>query len=247
VTQPERQGAAERIIDEVRGLIERGELRSGDQLPPERELARRYGISRPSVRSGLKALAAMGIVQIRQGAGTFIRSGPPTLESQPLDFLAALHGFSRAQMLEARLVLEVTVAGLAAQRTRSAPELVIAIGDETTGMFASMDDTDQFLEHEIRFHRAIATASANPILASLVEMVSKIFQEFRRKTISRAHDLKQAAEEHLAIYHAVRDHDVDGARDAMQRHLLRASRELPDAATEPGGENREGVAAGRRP
>jgi DNA-binding transcriptional regulator YhcF (GntR family) len=108
--------AAEQVVNHVRGLIENGNLRSGDRLPAERELARELGVSRPSVRSGLKTLAAMGVVQIRQGAGTFITAGPPVLGSEPLSFLAALHGFTRAQMFEARLVLEVTVAGLAEVR-----------------------------------------------------------------------------------------------------------------------------------
>ena len=82
----------------------------------------------------------MGVVQIRQGAGTFITGGPPVLASEPLRFLAALHGFSRAQMFEARLVLEVAVAGLAAER--AAPDKLMVISDETTGMFASLDEPD---------------------------------------------------------------------------------------------------------
>ena len=162
----------------MRGLIERGEVRSGDRLPPERELAQQLGVSRPSVRSGLKSLAAMGVVQIRQGAGTFITGGPPVLGSEPLRFLAALHGFSRAQMFEARLVLEVAVAGLAAER--ATPDTLMVISDETTGMFASLDQPGAFLDHDIRFHQAVAAASGNPILASVVEMVSKMFYEFRQ-------------------------------------------------------------------
>lgn len=216
--------AAEQVVNHVRGLIENGNLRSGDRLPAERELARELGVSRPSVRSGLKTLAAMGVVQIRQGAGTFITAGPPVLGSEPLSFLAALHGFTRAQMFEARLVLEVTVAGLAAERTRHAPEKLIAISDETTGMFASLDQPDNFLDHDIRFHRAVAQAADNPILSSLVEMVSAMFRELRQRTIGQASDLKDAAEEHRIIYQAIRAHDPERARRAMTDHLQRAQR-----------------------
>jgi GntR family transcriptional regulator, transcriptional repressor for pyruvate dehydrogenase complex len=236
---PRRVTAAERVVGEVRGLIERGEVRSGDRLPPERDLALQLGVSRPSVRSGLKSLAAMGVVQIRQGAGTFITGGPPVLASEPLRFLAALHGFSRAQMFEARLVLEVAVAGLAAER--AAPDTLMVISDETTGMFASLDQPALFLDHDIRFHQAVAAASGNPILASVVEMVSKMFYELRHDRIHVAKDLRTAAEEHRAIYQAVRSGDPARARTAMSDHLRRSataqaqeengSRETPDRAT----------------
>ncbi len=213
--------AAEVVVSRVRALIEAGTARSGDRLPPERDLARQLGVSRPSVRSGLKSLAAMGIVQIRQGAGTFITGGPPMLASEPLSFLAALHGFSRAQMFEARLVLEVAVAGLAAQRVT--PERLMSISDETTEMFAALEAPEAFLEHDIRFHQALAVASDNPILGSLVEMVSKMFYEFRRQSIGVATDKRQAAEEHRVIYQAIRARDPERAREAMASHLRRAA------------------------
>ncbi len=216
--------ATELVVQKVRALIDRGELHGGDRLPAERQLAQMLGVSRPSLRAGLKTLAALGVVQTRHGAGTFIAAGPPVLHSEPLSFLAALHGFTRAQMFEARLVLEVTVAGLAAERAKDAPDKLIAISDETTGMFASLDDPDAFLEHDIAFHRAVAAASANPILSSLVEMISALFREVRRQTIGRAHDLKEAAEEHRAIYQAIRAYDADRARRAMHAHLQRAER-----------------------
>jgi GntR family transcriptional repressor for pyruvate dehydrogenase complex len=221
----DRPAAAELVVTHVRGLIETGVLNAGDRLAAERELARELGVSRPSVRSGLKRLEAMGVVQIRQGAGTFITAGPPVLGVEPLSFLAALHGFTRAQMFEARLVLEVTVAGLAAERTRDAPEKLIAISDETTGMFASLDDPDTFLDHDIRFHSAVATAAGNPVLSALVEMVAAMFRQLRRRTIGRARDLKNAAEEHRLIYRAIRAHDVAAARKAMADHLDRAQRD----------------------
>jgi GntR family transcriptional regulator, transcriptional repressor for pyruvate dehydrogenase complex len=224
--------AAELVIGRIRALIEAGEVRSGDRLPPERDLARQLGVSRPSVRSGLKSLAAMGVVQIRQGAGTFITGGPPVLASEPLSFLAALHGFTRAQMFEARLVLEVAVAGLAAER--AAPEKVMAISDETTEMFASLDAPGTFLDHDIRFHQAVAAASDNPILASLVEMVSKLFYQLRRESIGPATDKKQAAEEHRLVYQAIRAHDADRAREAMANHLRRAALTQAQEDSAPG-------------
>jgi GntR family transcriptional repressor for pyruvate dehydrogenase complex len=160
----------------------------------------------------------MGVVQSRHGAGTFIRSGPPVLGSEPLSFLAALHGFTRDEMFEARRVLEVGVAGLAAERATG--EHLASIAEEITGMYASLEEPHAFLRHDIRFHRAVATASGNPILASLVEMVSALFYEQRRKTAGRARDLRESAEMHRTIYNALRIRDVERAREMMNEHLI---------------------------
>jgi GntR family transcriptional repressor for pyruvate dehydrogenase complex len=226
--------AAELVVAHIRSLIDQGQLKPGDRLPAERELAVHIGVSRPSVRAGLRALAAMGVVQSRHGAGTFIRSGPPVLGSEPLSFLAALHGFTRDEMFEARRVLEVGVAGLAAERATG--EHLATAAEEITGMYASLDEPLAFLRHDIRFHRAIAAASGNPILASLVEMVSALFYETRRKTATRARDLRESAEMHRAIYNALRVRDADRSRQAMNEHLVLAQQRqhLEDAAATPG-------------
>src|SRR5215471_11374899 len=101
------EGCAEQVVAHVRTLIERRALRPGDRLPAERDLASQIGVSRPTVRAGLHALAAMGVVKSRHGSGTYIPEGPPSLGSEPLSFLAALHGFTREEMYEARRLLEV--------------------------------------------------------------------------------------------------------------------------------------------
>jgi GntR family transcriptional regulator, transcriptional repressor for pyruvate dehydrogenase complex len=214
--------AAGLVVRFVRGQIERGLLKPGDRLPAERELARRIGVSRPSVRSGLRSLAAIGVVQTRHGSGTYITDGPPALDSAPLGMLAALHGFRPEQMFEARRVLETGVAGLAAER--ATPEQVAAMADEVAGMFASLDDPQQFILHDVRFHRAVARGSGNPILASLVEMVSSLYFEQRRRTVRPPEQLRDIAMTHRNIYHAVRARDVERARREMSQHLPRLAR-----------------------
>ena len=131
------EGSTEQVVAHVRGLIERGALRPGDRLPAERDLALQIGVSRPTVRAGLRALAAMGVVQSRHGSGTYIPDGPPTLGSEPLSFLAALHGFTREEMYEARRILEVGAAGLAAER--ATPEQLAALAEEVASLFATME------------------------------------------------------------------------------------------------------------
>src|SRR6478736_6575691 len=226
------EGSTEQVVAHVRGLIERRALRPGDRLPAERDLAVQIGVSRPTVRAGLRALAAMGVVQSRHGSGTYIPDGPPALGSEPLSFQAALHGFTREEMYEARRILEVGAAGLAAER--AAPDQLATLADEVAGLFASLEDPRVFLVHDINFHRSVAAASGNPIVASLVEMVSALYYERRRNTAAGAsqRDLRDAAEAHRRIYQAIRARNPDGARQAMHAHLLQAADYQSQESTE---------------
>ena len=210
--------AAEQVIDHVRGLIERGALRPGDRLASERQLARDVGVSRPSVRAGLRSLAAMGVVQTRHGAGTFITDGPPALVNEALGLLAALHGIGYDRLFEARRVLEVGSAALSAERATG--EQIMVMSDEITGMYAALNDPQTFLLHDVRFHRAVALGANNPVLGALIEMVASLHYEQRRVTVERARDqLRESADMHRRIYQAIRARDPEGARAAMDEHL----------------------------
>jgi GntR family transcriptional repressor for pyruvate dehydrogenase complex len=210
--------AAEQVVAHVRGLIERGALRPGNRLASERQLALDIGVSRPSVRAGLRSLAAMGVVQTRQGAGTFITDGPPALVSEALGLLAALHGIGYDRLFEARRVLEVGSAALSAERASG--EQIMAMSDEITGMYASLEDPQAFLLHDVRFHRAVALGANNPVLGALIEMVASLHYEQRRETVERARDqLRETADMHRRIYQAIRTRDAEAARAAMDEHL----------------------------
>ncbi len=213
-------GVRDRVGAHVRRLIETGDLHPGDRLPAERELARALGVSRPTVRSGLKALAAMGVVEARRGAGNFIAEGPPDLGREPLGLLAVLHGFTSDEMFEARRLLEVGVAGLAAEHAPA--EHLATMAEELTEMFAAVDDPQEFLVHDVRFHQALAAGCGNRVLAALVEMVAAQFYAQRRGTVGRARDLRESAELHRRIYRAVRSGHPATAREAMAEHLERA-------------------------
>jgi GntR family transcriptional repressor for pyruvate dehydrogenase complex len=216
-------------------LIARGELRPGDRLPAERDLAIELKVSRPTIRAGLRALAAMGVIVSRHGSGTYIPAGPPILGSEPLRFLAALHGFPREEMYEARRVLEVAAAGLAAERATH--EDLAGIAEEVASLFAAMNEPLQFLVHDIRFHRAVAAAAHNPIIASLVEMVSALYYERRRETAALATDrnLHDAAEMHRRVYQAIRSRNVEQARELMNEHLVHSAAFQAEEPQGPGG------------
>src|SRR5450432_3321486 len=178
------------VVDHVRGLIASGALHPGDRLPPERELARELKISRSSLRAGIGFLSAMGVLKSRHGAGTFVSSGPPALDSSSLTVLGALHGFLPWQMFEARIVIESDVASLAAERATD--EHIAELAEEVAEMYAALDDPQQYLIHDVRFHRTIAKASGNPILGALMETLTASLYQIRSKTIQNAIDLKES-------------------------------------------------------
>ena len=159
----------------------------------------------------------MGVLKIRHGAGTFVSDGPPALDSSSLSVLGALHGFLPWQMFEARLVLEASIAALAAER--SSEEFIAELAEEVAEMYASLDDPQQYLIHDIRFHRTIARAAGNPILATLMETITSNLYDKRRLTVERSLDLKESAEMHREIFRAIRSRNPQAARHAMERHL----------------------------
>src|SRR5215467_6109542 len=183
VVRPATTGLmTEQVVFQVGDMIRAGKLKPGDRLPPERELAKRLGISRASLRHGLRFLAAIGVLTSRHGSGTYIAEGPPSLDSEPLQMLAELHRFTPDEMFEARKLLEVGLAALAAQNAQ--PEQLATMAEEVTEMYATLDDPQQYLIHDIRFHRAVAAAGGNQILAALMNMVSAVMYERRRQRSS---------------------------------------------------------------
>jgi len=211
-----------RILAHVLELIEAGRLKPGDRLPAERDLADQVGVSRASLRSGIRSLQAMGVVQARQGSGTYIVAGPPRLGEGPLRFLAALHGFTQDEMFEARTILEVGATGLAA--ANAGPEQMAAMADAVAGMFAAIEDPQEYLLRDVQFHRAVAAASGNPVLATLIDTLAQLVWETRRETVVHSTSLKDSAEMHRRIYRAIRARDIERARDEMAEHLEQARR-----------------------
>src|SRR5215813_3877940 len=205
------------VVNHVRSMIEDGTLRPGDKIPPEREFAKNLKISRASLRAGIGHLAAMGVLNVRHGVGTLVADGPPALGTASLGLLSALHGFKTWQMFEARLILESHLASLAAERGRE--EHFTALAEEVTEMYATFHEPQEYLIHDMRFHRTIAEASGNPILAVLMETIMTALYDERRKTVEHARDLKQAAEIHREIYRAIRSRSGNEARAVMEKHL----------------------------
>jgi GntR family transcriptional repressor for pyruvate dehydrogenase complex len=208
------------VVNHLRALIENGELRPGDKIPPEREFARTLKVSRASLRTGIGYLAAMGVMKVRHGVGTFVADGPAEFGKTSFSLMGVLHGFQSWQMFEARLILESHLAALAAERGKQ--EHHAALAEEVAEMFGAMDSPSDYIIHDLLFHRIVSQASGNPILAALIETIMSALYDKRRKTVERSIDLRESAEMHREIYRAIRARKPAEARRLMEQHLRMA-------------------------
>ena len=122
------------VVNHIRTLLEKGVLQPGDRIPPERELARTLKISRASLRTGIGYLVAMGVMRVRHGVGTFIKDGPAEFSKASLGLMGALYGFQFWQMFETRLIIESSLAALAAERGKE--EHHAALAEQVAEMYA---------------------------------------------------------------------------------------------------------------
>ena len=208
------------VVNHIRSLIENGTLQPGDKIPPEREFARTLKISRASLRTGIGYLAAMGVMKVKHGVGTFVADGPAQFGKASLGLMGALHGFQTWQMFEARILIESELAALAAERGKE--EHHAALAEEVAEIFASIDAPADYLIHDILFHRIVSQASGNPILAAVIETITSALYDKRRKTVERSTDMRESAEMHRKIYRAIRSHNAPEARRLMEQHLRMA-------------------------
>jgi GntR family transcriptional repressor for pyruvate dehydrogenase complex len=220
IATPTQRQVTMQVVDHIRGLIESGTLQPGDKIPPEREFAKELQISRASLRAGIGYMAAMGILNVRHGVGAFVAEGPPQLGNASLLLMHAIHGFQAWQMFEARIALEGQLAALAAER--GSAEQFSAMGEEITDLYATIGDAHAFLIHDVRFHRLIAQASGNPVLAALMESITGALYDDRQSNVELASNRRTAADMHREIFRAICSRDPVRARERMECHLKQA-------------------------
>ena len=216
------------IVDQIREMIQRGELKPGERLMAERDLAEQMQVGRPAVREAFRALEAMGIIEIRTGEGTFIRRA----DSQPfLENLALLLMTEKdtvKELLELRIIVEVESAGLAAVRhtAKDIKNMEVVLKQMETDLVAGeLGDRADF-----QFHYAIAVGSGNTLLVKLLQTISETMQnglQYARENLYRAPGTpRRLLQEHQAIYRAIKNGDVPGARQSMYEHLDRVEKAL---------------------
>jgi GntR family transcriptional repressor for pyruvate dehydrogenase complex len=223
-----KSAISEDIVDSLLSLIRERELRPGDKLPAERELAAMMQVSRPSLREALRALAIMNMVEIRQGDGTYVSSLTPELLMSHLDFVFSLNDTEVLELFQARKVLEPGIVAMAAERITD-PE-VIALEECVRRSVALVDDHRAFLEADVEVHELIARAAKNSVLARFMASISQLGKVSRSRTVELPGVTRQSVQDHSAIVAALKRRDPQAARLAMLHHLDNVERELIQAA-----------------
>jgi GntR family transcriptional repressor for pyruvate dehydrogenase complex len=195
-----------------------GDWLEGARIPPERELCLKLGVGRSSLREAMKALEIIGMIEMRVGEGTFICKRSDFL-SHPLLWAIAGSGATEAnELIEARKLIEVELAGLAA--ARATPDDLQQIGVHLDEMEGSLDNLARFLKADIAFHLAIGQAAHNRVLLNSLHLIRNLMQQWVRTALEQdAIVAARALEQHKSIFVAVAKRNPAKARETMQAHL----------------------------
>jgi GntR family transcriptional repressor for pyruvate dehydrogenase complex len=211
-----------RVTRQIEALIVDGRLKPGDRLPSERELADQLGVSRTVVREAVRALVAKSLLEVQAGSGTIVRrpSAESVAQSMTLFLRADQQYLDYDKVHEVRRVLEVEIAGLAAQR-RNAEDL--AEMEKVLREAAEIEsDRKHFAKNDVAFHAALADATHNKLFGLLLDSIADIMYEVRYLGFDVPGTPARALTYHHAIFEQVRAGDPEGARQAMREHLIEA-------------------------
>ncbi|MBZ9559811.1 MULTISPECIES: transcriptional regulator GlcC [unclassified Modicisalibacter] len=225
-TQPDNRRMADVVAARLEELILDGVVRPGELLPSERRLCDRLGVSRASLREGLRVLRGKGIIETRQGRGSRVTQLLPRHDDSPLMHLFRDHPRTLYDLLEVRTLLEGESARLAALRGTPADRVMItrhfeAMVDYTTSTAAI--DAERLARFDHAFHRAICEASHNPVLVYTLQgltdlLLSSVFASVKN-LYHRPGPREQINRLHERLFHAVIDQDPEAARQAALDHL----------------------------
>jgi GntR family transcriptional regulator, transcriptional repressor for pyruvate dehydrogenase complex len=213
------------VIEGIKDMLTRGELHPGSRLPVEKDLAAQFGVSRGSLREGVRALATLGVLETRQGDGTYVTALDPRTLLVPLGFLADLQQPAHAaDLLAVRRVLETESVSLAA--TRLTDEELGELDRVLQGVDGILEhdpdmDLEAFIEADAEFHRIIGRASGNPPRAAIIDtLVGRTFRARLWRAISHRGSVRETQAEHRAILDELVRRDPERARIRMSVHLL---------------------------
>jgi GntR family transcriptional regulator, transcriptional repressor for pyruvate dehydrogenase complex len=208
----------EQIVQQIEESIVKGTLKPGDQLPAERELAQRFGVSRTAVREAVKALREKGLVEAYSGRGTFITDGTTQAVRQSLDLMVKIgQPEGSTHLAEVRAILEPEIAALAATRIQESE--LATMREAVSIMDRAGQDPDAYIEADLDFHLALAEGAANPLILSLLDSIVGLLREQRMRIFKVPGGPERGQVHHKRILEAVERRDAEAARGAMRAHL----------------------------
>lgn len=206
----------EDIVAQLKELVAEGKLKSGDQLPSERELSEMFQVSRASVREAIRSLESMGLIQTRQGEGTYIASSVETLLTS-VAFTIQKQRDPLLEVFEARKILEPAIAALAAERATA--EEVGALEAILKEQAQQVTEGETGVEADTRFHSTLADAAKNEVLLRLNDAIVDRLHETRERSLQTQGRPARSLAGHREILHAIQSKNPAKAREAMLDHL----------------------------
>jgi GntR family transcriptional regulator, transcriptional repressor for pyruvate dehydrogenase complex len=209
----------EQIVKQIQHAIREGQIAPGERLPTERELAEQFGVSRSVVREAIKVLGTMGLVESRQGSGSYVQNSTIQTISRAFVLSVSPDAESVERLFEFRQVLETEAAHLAA--IRATPDQISAIEVTLARMNHSeeLDPWKLFAEVDPPFHILISEACGNPYLQVAIACVRDMQQDVVRIFSERAGSVEDAMKHHHLILEAIRQHDPAAAAASMAEHI----------------------------
>jgi GntR family transcriptional repressor for pyruvate dehydrogenase complex len=224
----------DRVAAELRQRIIEGELKTGDRLPTENELSQQFGVSRNVIREAVRSLSRDGLLDVRQGSGTFVIDHTFEALSEVLR-LAISVGTANELFVQIADVREIVEPGIAALAARSADANDIAqLRAEVALMDAAMDNVEQFISADHRFHMCIALAAKNKFIVKLLEPIVGVLFAQRSKAFYLDNSPAEAQAYHKRILACIENGDSPGARATMEAHLVRVREDLDALAKAKG-------------
>jgi len=215
----------ESVLEQIMNLIKNAELKPGDQLPPERELAEKLSISRGSLREAFRVLESRGLVKSKPGGGRFIRELKKESSLHAENIILSLEKSSILELLEAREIFEVKIAEIAAQRATK--EDVALIEKVLNGKYREEKIKDkEKMKSDTEFHLAISKAAHNFVFTEFMKLHLDLLRETRGKTWKIAGRKKEQHQEHLNIYIAIKENNCKKAGEAMRKHLMKVRKAI---------------------
>ncbi|WP_461475462.1 FadR/GntR family transcriptional regulator [Microbacterium sp. HJ5] len=205
-------------IAAIKRMIESGEIKPGDRLPPERELGERLGVARNSLREAVKALEMIRVLDVRQGDGTYVTSLEPHLLLEGISFVVDVHDTETLiEMFGVRRILEASAARMAAV---NADDQLVARLQDIAALTRADSSIEMLVAHDIEFHRELASAASNRYLVGILDTLSSSTVRARVwRGLSEESAVDKTLEEHGAIVAAVAARDADLAEALMIAHV----------------------------
>ncbi|OEO30662.1 hypothetical protein VW23_020075 [Devosia insulae DS-56] len=212
-----RSGLTEMLVARLLGLVTAGNLKPGDQLPAERKLAETFDVSRPTLREALRALAVLGVIEVRHGGGVFVSQLEASDLLAPLTFFLTLRAAEVEKLYEARKLIEGEIAALAASRGDAAAL------DELEALIAAQEDAKlepaRYRDVDTAFHRRLGELAGNEFLSRAAQSLNVLGQEFRKTASETPNVISTSIADHRTIVEAIRRRDAAAARQAMVTHM----------------------------